>query len=67
MTKDQREKLEEAEEKAKTERERLIYDAKRKYNFNFFKNFAFSGPDFMNLSQKSLEEYIMNLENPHDI
>lgn len=60
-------KLTEEQQKLKAEREQQIYDAKRKYNYNFFKNFAFSGPDQMELSQKSLEEYILNLENPHDV
>jgi hypothetical protein len=45
----------------------MVHDAKRKYNFSFFKNFAFSGPDQMELSQKSLEEYIMNLESVQDV
>lgn len=45
----------------------MIHEAKRKYNYNFFKNFAFTGPDQMTLSQRSLEEYIINLENVNDV
>lgn len=44
-----------------------MYSAKKKYNHDFFKNFAFTGPDSTSLTQKSLEEYIINLENPGDI
>ena len=51
----------------RTERDQLIHEAKRKYNYSFFKNFAFSGPDQMELSQKSLEEYIINLESVQDV
>jgi hypothetical protein len=53
--------------KLKNERESQVHEAKRKYNFNFFKNFAFSGPEQMTLTQKSLEEYILNIENEADI
>jgi hypothetical protein len=45
------------------EREQLVIEAKRKYNVNFFKNFAFSGADQMEMTQRSLEEYILNLES----
>lgn len=45
----------------------MIYDAKRKFTYNFFKNFAFSGSNSLILSQKGLEEYIMNLESVEDI
>jgi hypothetical protein len=38
-------KLSEEQQKLKLEREQTIFEAKRKYNYNFFKNFAFSGPD----------------------
>jgi hypothetical protein len=34
---------------------------------SFFKNFAFSGPDHATLTQKSLEEFILNMENPEEI
>lgn len=34
---------------------------------NFFKNFAFTGADQMEMTQKSLEEYILNLESEADI
>lgn len=60
-------KLTEEQIKLRSERELQIQEAKRKYNISFFKNFAFSGPDQLLLSQKALEEYIMNLENPADI
>ena len=49
------------------EREQLVIEAKRKYNVNFFKNFAFSGADQMEMTQRSLEEYILNLESEQDI
>ena len=49
------------------EREQLVIEAKRKYNVNFFKNFAFSGADQMEMTQRSLEEYIVNLESEQDI
>jgi hypothetical protein len=48
--------------KLRNDREKRVYEAKKKYNYSFFKNFAFSGPDAMTLSQKSLEEYILSLE-----
>jgi len=44
-----------------------VHEAKRKYNFSFFKNFAFSGANQMELSQRSLEEYISNLESVEDV
>ena len=44
-----------------------MIEAKRKYNVNFFKNFAFSGADQMEMTQRSLEEYILNLESEQDI
>jgi hypothetical protein len=44
-----------------------VIEAKRKYNVNFFKNFAFSGADQMEMTQRSLEEYILNLESEQDI
>ena len=34
---------------------------------NFFKNFAFSGVDQMEMTQRALEEYILNLESEQDI
>lgn len=45
----------------------MIHEAKRKYNFSFFKNFAFTGSDQLTMSQKSLEEYILNIENVNDV
>lgn len=36
--------------KLKNAREKLIFDAKKKYNYNFFKNFAFTGPESMSLA-----------------
>lgn len=44
-----------------------MYEAKRKYNYSFFKNFAFTGPEQALLTQRSLEEYILNLESPADV
>lgn len=44
-----------------------MIEAKRKYNLNFFKNFAFGGVDQMEMTQKALEEYILNLESEHDV
>jgi len=32
-------------EKVRNEREKLIFEAKRRFNHNFFKNFAFAGAD----------------------
>jgi hypothetical protein len=43
-------KLNEEQLKIKTERDKQVLEAKRKYNLSFFKNFAFSGPDQMALS-----------------
>ena len=60
-------KLTEEQLKVRAEREQLVHEAKKKYNYSFFKNFAFSGPDQMQLSQRSLEEYIMNLESVQDV
>ena len=37
------------------ERIELIKKAVRKYNIEFFKQFSFSGPDALKLSQKGLE------------
>jgi len=59
--------LTEEQIKLKNEREMQVHEAKKKYNYNFFKNFAFSGPDQMSLTQKSLEEYILNLESVADV
>lgn len=59
--------LTEEQIKLRNERDQLVHEAKRKYNYNFFKNFAFSGPEQMTLTQKSLEEYIINLESPADV
>lgn len=42
-------------------------EAKRKYNYNFFKNFAFSGADQMEMTQRSLEEFIINLESVKEV
>jgi hypothetical protein len=55
------------EERVRNERDKLIFEAKRRFNHNFFKNFAFAGADSAELTQKSLEEFIINLENPMDI
>ena len=44
-----------------------MHEAKRKFNYSFFKNFAFSGPDQMILTQKSLEEYILNLDSVFEV
>ncbi len=46
---------------------KLEIEAKRKFNKNFFKNFAFTGPDQAILTQKSLEEYIINMDASQDI
>lgn len=43
-------------------REKFIAESKAKYNINFFKDFAFSGANQVQLSQKALEEYIINME-----
>ena len=59
--------LSEEQKKLRHDREQQVHEAKRKYNYNFFKNFAFTGADQMDLSQRSLEEYIMNLENVADV
>lgn len=53
--------------KLKSERDKQIYEAKQKYGIEFFKNFAFSGPEASQLSQKALEEYIINQEDPKEI
>ena len=45
----------------------MVQEAKKKFPQSFFKNFAFTGPDQLALSQKSLEEYILNVENPKDV
>ena len=60
-------KLTEEQLRLRAEREQLVHEAKKKYSYSFFKNFAFSGPDQMELSQRSLEEYIMNLESVQDV
>jgi hypothetical protein len=36
-------KLSEHEQKLQDERDKLIFEAKKYYNYNFFKNFAFTG------------------------
>lgn len=59
--------LSEQEQKIKEERDKQVFEAKRQYNFNFFKNFAFSGPDALTMTQRSLEEFIMNTDNAKDI
>jgi len=38
-------KLTEEQIRIRNERDQMIIDAKRKYNVNFFKNFAFTGAD----------------------
>lgn len=60
-------KLTEEQLRKQAERDQLVHEAKRKYNFSFFKNFAFSGANQMELSQRSLEEYIINLESADDV
>jgi hypothetical protein len=60
-------KLSEEQIRLRNEREQMIIEAKRKYNFSFFKNFAFTGPDHLEMTQRSLEEYIINLESVQDI
>lgn len=59
--------LSEQEQKIKEERDKMMFEAKRQYNYNFFKNFAFSGPDSLKMSQRSLEEFIMNTDSAKDI
>jgi len=39
-----------------------VFEAKKNYNYNFFKNFAFSSSDSLQMSQKALEEFILNTD-----
>lgn len=63
----QRPPLSESEQKALIERDKLVFEAKKNYNYNFFKNFAFSGPDSLQMSQRALEEFIVNSDSQKDI
>ncbi|CDW78620.1 UNKNOWN [Stylonychia lemnae] len=55
------------EERAISLREIQAIEAKRQFKLGFFKNFAFTGQDHLTLTQKSLEEYILNMDNPQEI
>jgi hypothetical protein len=59
--------MSEQEQKILIERDKLVFEAKKNYNYNFFKNFAFSGPDSLQMSQSALEEFIVNTDSIKDI
>lgn len=48
-------------------RAKLIKQAVKKYNTEFFKQFSFSGQDALKLSQKGLEQYIISLEDAKEV
>ena len=49
------------------EKDRIIEEAIKKYDIEFFKQFSFSGKDALKLSQKGLEEFVISLENDKDV
>lgn len=49
------------------EKDRMIEEAIKKYDIEFFKQFSFSGKDALKLSQKGLEEFVISLENDKDV
>lgn len=50
-----------------SEHDKLVADAKRKYNKKWFNKFAFYGKDAEKLTQKALEEHIMKEKDMEEV